>query len=110
YTLSLHDALPIWPLLTFITAIVAAALPRYSLRHVDGRLRLKAIIEPSWLIMPARAIPIASGCATLPSMGCTYSGEPQACAPRALDITMPLPSGVQYSAWSSPENQVSCFG
>src|SRR6185436_11718832 len=35
------------PLLTFITAIVAAALPRYSLRHVDGRLRLNAMSWPS---------------------------------------------------------------
>ena len=35
------------PLFTFITAIAAAAFPRYSLRHADGRLRLKAIIAPS---------------------------------------------------------------
>ena len=47
------------------------------------------------LIMPARAIPMPSGLATLPSNACTYNGEPQAFAPRALDMTMPLPSGVQ---------------
>jgi hypothetical protein len=87
--------MPFAPLLTFMTAIVAAALPLYSLRHVDGRLRLYAIIEPSWLIIPARAIPIPKGRAMLPSMGWTYSGEPHACCPRALDMTMPLPSGVQ---------------
>ena len=96
------------PFLTFITAMFAAALPRYSLRQVDGRLRLNAIIEPSWLIMPARAMPMPSGRAALPSIGCTYSGEPQALAPRCVDITTPLPSGVQYSAWSSPEYHVSC--
>src|ERR1041384_2527181 len=45
------------PFDTFMIAMFAAALPRYSLRQVDGRLRLNAIIAPSWLIMPARAIP-----------------------------------------------------
>src|SRR5215831_9110809 len=98
------------PLLTFITAMFAAALPRYSLRHVDGRLRLNAIVAPSWLIIPARAIPIPSGLAMPPSTGCTYSGDPHAFDPRVLEMTIPLPSGVQYSAWSSPEKNVICFG
>jgi hypothetical protein len=31
-------------------------------------------------------------------------------APRLLAITMPVPSGVQYCTWSSPECQVSCRG
>lgn len=57
------------PVFMSITAIVAAALPRYSLRQVDGRLRLNAIIEPSGLITPARAMPMPSGFAMLPSIG-----------------------------------------